>query len=82
MRAYKGSFKKRNGEIREMLFAKLDDLPESFLDEKITGSGTEKQYPEGMQLVWDIEQDNFRIFNWSTLEGSVQEIHIDQSHFN
>lgn len=82
MKAYKGSFKKRNGELRKMLFAKLDDLPESFLEQKIIGSGVAKNYPEGMQLVWDLEEDNFRVFNWSTVEGSVEETYIDQSNLN
>lgn len=82
MKAYKGSFKKRNGEIRSMLFAKLDELPDTFLDEKIVGTGVDKQYPAGMELVWDIEADNFRVFNWSTVEEPVKELTIDQSHFN
>jgi hypothetical protein len=82
MKAYKGSFKKRNGEIRSMLFAKINELPDSFLEQKIVGSGIEKHYPAGMELVWDIEQDNFRVFNWSTVEEPVKEVNIDQSYFN
>lgn len=82
MKAYKGSFKKRNGEIRQMLFAKIDDLPDSFLEQKIIGTGIDKSYPSGMELVWDIEQDNFRVFNWSTVEEPVKEITIEQNYFN
>ena len=82
MKAYKGTFKKRDGEIRAMLFAKIQDLPDTFLEEKIIGSGTEKSYPEGMQLVFDLEADNFRVFNWNTIVGSVKEIVIDQNYFN
>lgn len=82
MKAYKGTFKKVNGSIRNMLFARIEDLPESFLEQKIIGSGSTKSYPEGMQLVWDIEEDNFRIFNWSTVEGTVQEINIDSNRFS
>lgn len=82
MKAYKGSFKKKNGEIRNMLFARIDELPDSFLDEKIAGTGASKTYPDGMELVWDMEEDNFRVFNWSTVEGSVEEMNIDQSYFN
>lgn len=81
MKAYKGSFKKRNGEIRSMLFAKLEQLPDAFLDEKIIGTGVDKQYPTGMELVWDIEANNFRVFNWSTVEEPVQELTIDQNYF-
>lgn len=82
MKAYKGTFKKRDGQLREMLFARIEDLPDSFLNEKIVGSGSEKQYAPNMELVWDLEADNFRIFNWSTVEGSVKEVALDQSYFN
>jgi hypothetical protein len=82
MKAYKGSFKKRNGEIRNMLFARIDELPDSFLEEKIIGSGSERTYPDGMELVYDLEVDNFRVFNWSTVEEPVKEIRIDQNYFN
>lgn len=82
MKAYRGTFKKKNGQIRQMLFAHLHDLPDTFLDEKIIGSGTEKSYPEGMQLVYDLEAEGFRIFNWSTSEEPVKELHIDSNYFN
>ena len=80
MKAFKGSFKKKNGQIREMLFAHLRDLPDSFLDEKIIGSGSEKSYPEGMQLVWDLEEDGFRIFNWKTQVGTLEQVKIDEAN--
>lgn len=80
MKAFKGTFKKKNGEIREMLFAHLRDLPDSFLDEKIIGSGSEKSYPEGMQLVWDLEEDGFRIFNWKTQVGTLEQVKIDETY--
>ena len=80
MKAFKGSFKKKNGQIREMLFAHLRDLPDSFLDEKIIGSGSEKSYPEGMQLVWDLEEDGFRIFNWKTQVGILEQVKIDETN--
>lgn len=74
MRAYVGVFKKKNGETRKMYFAQLDDLPEDFFKDKIVGSGPEKIYPEGMELVWDLEEENFRVFNWATAQGGVAEI--------
>lgn len=82
MKVYKGSFRKRNGDIRRMLFAKIQELPDSFLEQKIIGSGVERSYPDGMELVWDIEADNFRVFNWSTVEEPVKEMPIDQNYFN
>jgi hypothetical protein len=82
MKVYKGTFKKRNGEIRSMLFAKINELPDSFLDEKIIGSGVERSYPEGMELVYDLEADNFRVFNWLTSEEPVKEIQVDLEYFS
>jgi len=81
MKAYKGTFKKKNGESRLMTFARLADLPEQFLETRIIGAGSEQNYPEGMELVWDLEADNFRIFNWNTIEDSPTEMSIDESLF-
>lgn len=67
MQAYKAKFIKKNGQEREMIFAELTDLPEEFLEQKIVGSGSEKSYPDGMRLVWDLEADNFRVLNSNTL---------------
>ena len=81
MKAYKGTFKKKNGESRNMVFARLLDLPQKFLDDKVQGAGSEQQYPEGMELVWDLEADNFRIFNWNTADDTTKEFNIDESLF-
>ena len=81
MKAYKGSFKKKNGDSREMVFARLYDLPEKFLNDKVQGAGSEQNYPEGMELVWDLEADNFRVFNWKSVEGNTKEIEIDSALF-
>jgi hypothetical protein len=82
MKAYKGTFKKKNGESRNMTFARLTDLPEHFLETRIIGAGSEQIYPEGMELVWDLEADNFRIFNWNTADDSPKELTIDESLFS
>ena len=81
MKAYKGTFKKKNGEERQMTFAKLADLPEQFLETRIIGAGSEQNYPEGMELVWDLEADNFRIFNWKSADDSPKEFDIDETLF-
>ena len=82
MKAYKGTFKKKNGESREMVFARLYDLPHKFLDEKVQGAGSEQSYPEGMELVWDLEADNFRIFNWKSTDSDPKEFQIDDTLFS
>jgi len=81
MKAYKGTFKKKNGESRQMTFAKLADLPEQFLETRIIGAGSEQKYPEGMELVWDLEADNFRIFNWKSVDDTPKEFDIDETLF-
>ena len=76
MKVYRGTFKKKNGETREMVFAYINDLPESFLENKIIGASSEKQLPDGMQLVWDVEADNFRIWNWNTVIETPREVEL------
>lgn len=77
MKVYKGRFKKQNGQIREMLFAHLSDLPENYLEAKIAGSGVVRNYPSSMELVWDVEADNFRIFNYATQIGDIEEASLE-----
>lgn len=81
MKAYKGTFKKKNGESRDMVFARLYDLPEKFLSHRVQGAGSEQQYPEGMELVWDLEADNFRVFNWKAADNNIKEFEIDDQLF-
>ena len=81
MKAYKGTFKKKNGDSRDMVFARLLDLPQKFLDERVQGAGSEQQYPEGMELVWDLEADNFRVFNWKSVETDPKEFDVDEGLF-
>lgn len=81
MKAYRGTFKKRNGQMREMLFAKIEDLPDKFLDDVVKGTGSERSYPVGTELVWDLEADNFRLFNHATAEQPLKEVPISEDHF-
>tara|TARA_A100001011_G_scaffold107750_1_gene114308 strand:+ start:2184 stop:2429 length:246 start_codon:yes stop_codon:yes gene_type:complete len=80
MKAYKGVFKKKDGSTRHMVFARIDDLPQKFVATKILGAGQEQKYPNGMELVWDLEADSFRVFNHNTKE-QVKELNIDESLF-
>jgi len=47
----------------------------------VRGAGSEQTYAEGMELVWDLEADNYRVFNWATIESDPKELAIDESHF-
>jgi len=73
IRAYVGTFEKKNGEFRAMKFARLEDLPANFLEEKTKGGKTRK-LTEGNELVWDLDEKGFRVFNWNTAKGDVSQI--------
>jgi hypothetical protein len=76
MKAFKGVFTKVSGEKREMVFSRIEDLPNGFvLAKKIDRTIPPKEYPEGQELVWDLEADNYRIFNHNTAE-SLRELNI------
>tara|TARA_R100000030_G_scaffold95069_1_gene82307 strand:- start:139 stop:384 length:246 start_codon:yes stop_codon:yes gene_type:complete len=80
MKAFKGVFRKKDGTRREMVFARIQDLPQKFVASRIVGAGNEQKYPQGMELVWDLEADNFRIYNRKT-QDSIKELEIDEGLF-
>ena len=80
MKAFKGVFRKKDGTRREMVFARIQDLPQKFVASRIVGAGNEQTYPQGMELVWDLEADNFRIYNHKT-QDSIKELEIDEGLF-
>ncbi len=73
LRAFKGSFKKKNGDSRNMNFVKLQDLPEAFLNSKVKDGSKKRELTNGMELVWDLDQESFRIFNHNTVVGYITE---------
>ena len=78
MKAYTGTFVKKNGDTRTMSFARLQDLPSAFLDTKLAGSGTQRTLEEGMEVGWDLEVNGFRVFNHNAVVGAVSEfVHVD-----
>ena len=80
MRAFTGTFVKKNGETRTMSFARLDDLPTTFLNTQFTGNGTQRTLEEGLELVWDLENNGFRVFNHNAVVGAVTEYtHVDSN---
>lgn len=74
---YSATFVKANGENREMKFIKLNDLPNSFLDDKIKNKESKKTLAEGHEVVWDIDKNGFRIFNWNTIVGEAEKNEIN-----
>jgi hypothetical protein len=49
----------------------LQDLPEDFLASKIGNHAKPRILPEGVELVWDLDQSGFRTFNWGTVVGEI-----------
>lgn len=74
---YTATFVKTNGENREMKFIKLNDLPNNFLDGKIKNKDKQKTLTEGHEVVWDIDKNSFRIFNWNTIVGEAEKNEIN-----
>jgi len=72
VKAYTGTFVKSNGENRTMNFVRLNDLPKQFLDTNTAG-GVGPKLSEGQEVVWDLERNAFRVFNWTTTVGEVAE---------
>ncbi len=77
MKAYNGTFTKKNGDERTMRFVRMTEIPEKFIAMQIKGTGRKPTLSEGMELVWDLDTKAFRMFNWKTVEGNVTEIEVD-----
>ena len=77
-KAYVGTFLKKNNNARTMVFMKLEDLPPSFLEGRVKGGEENRKLAEGSELVWDVENDGFRVFNWNTIVGEVQKYSVSE----
>lgn len=77
MKVYTGTFLKKNGDERTMNFVRLDDLPQEFITSRIKGAKKPNKLTEGLELVWDMDISEFRIFNWQTTQGEVNEKEIE-----
>jgi len=64
MVVFEGTSKKKDGTKRKMKFVRLHDMP------KMAGKPT-SQVPEGSELVWDVEKNGYRVFNWRSVVGRV-----------
>ena len=82
MKAYNGKFTKKNGDARTMRFIRMTDIPEKFIALQVKGTGRKPTLSEGLELVWDLDTNAFRMFNWKTVEGNVTEIEVDSPFEN
>tara|TARA_R100000005_G_C4896989_1_gene140985 strand:+ start:321 stop:584 length:264 start_codon:yes stop_codon:yes gene_type:complete len=69
MNVYTGTFIKTNGDVRTMRFVRVPDLPNAFLAGKVKNTGKGSTLKEGRELVWDLDKNNFRIFDWASAIG-------------
>ena len=75
MKAYVGTFMKKSGEVRTMTFMKVDEVPEGILPE--SKGGKRQKLQEGMELVWDVENHSYRMFNYKTVVGKVEVVEVN-----
>ena len=68
---YEGTFKKQDGSLRHMKFIKLSDMPKLFLESKLVGKKAHA-LSEGLERVWDLQEQEIRIFNWKTVLGEIK----------
>jgi len=89
MKTYTGTFTKADGSARQMRFIRLADLPDAFLAERVKGNSAseartaarQKMLAEGKETVWDLDANNFRVFNWNTTVDDVAEDEIEGTNF-
>ena len=72
MTGYQATFTKKDGSSREIRFVRTDDMPEQWFTKHVKGTGKKRVLKEGNELVWDIENEGFRVFNWETVQGEVK----------
>lgn len=77
MKAFIGTFMKKDGSMRTMNFVKIKDLPETFVQGKVKGTGKPRALAEGSETVYDLDAKEFRIFNHNTVVGNVVETEVD-----
>lgn len=79
MKLYTGTFTKKSGEERTMRFVRLPDLPEQFLSEQVSGNGAVRNLADGLELVWDVENSGFRVFNWNTTTTQTNHEEVEEN---
>ena len=78
---FKGSFRKKNNEIRTMTFLKLKDLSEYYPPKEGDGNET-RTLPEGMELVFDLDSKGIRTFNNKTRLGELEKFTISDEEIS
>ena len=63
---FEATYRKSDGKRRKIKFARLHDLPKREVDKSKV-----KQYSGGKELVWDIQKNGYRVFDWDAVIGKV-----------
>ena len=72
MTGYQATFTKKDGSAREIRFVRTNEMPQKWFANRVKGTGKKRVLKEGNELVWDIANEGFRIFNWNTVQGEVK----------
>ena len=72
VKTYSATFIKNSGQERRMNFVRFQDLPEKFLEENVKNRSAPKALKNGSELVWDLDSNGFRTFNWNTISGPIE----------
>ena len=64
MIVFTAEYKKKDGSVRSMKFCRLDDLPPA-------ASKNKRIMSDGQEVVWDLQKNAFRVFNWNTVVGKA-----------
>lgn len=64
MVVFNAVYKKNDGTKRKIKFARLEDLPQA-------KNLKPRKLADGSELVWDIQKNSYRVFNWNTVVGKV-----------
>ena len=67
---YEANFKKSDGTKRKMRFVRLNDLPAAA--NIINKPMPKRVLASGSELVWDMDKNNYRVFNWKSVIGNVK----------
>lgn len=82
---YNGTFIKKNGDERTMFFAKPSELSDDTLEDIFGDDRPDLEPPrslsKGLELVFDIQQHDWRIFNTKTQVGELEPYEVDMPLF-
>ena len=68
MITYTAQFVTKDGSVRKMNFARLSDVQHMLPPSK---GGVSKTLAAHQEMVWDLDKNNYRIFNWASVVDTV-----------